>query len=497
MKVRSNLSVLVLAALLASTAAYGEDTVPGAETAPAETKTISQENSPPGEGLQIPEKDEPFDGSVPVTQSDIDGVRGEVQLLRDQWQKGLDRTVVQTTRLMAISGTGTFKYSKGNQFINDNQAAATPDSFSTPSIILNFNGNLYKDYLEVKNINYSLGLSTSDKGAISIQNANLTYSILNTLNLEGAQLSITGGQQKKTFGIEATAAEAFKPTVNGAQFTSKLGLDARDIGFVLAGDFFPTVDYGYNYRVPAVQYWFGLVNGTGANAAETNSSKDVFTRIQLNAPVNYDHLLRGLSLGVSYLTGKTDYTVTNTKSDTATFLNTSGTTSSVSTSSTTTNIIQAGTKERWGVDLAYVNTPIGFTLEYAHGQDLIPTNGSVATKNGANPVTKPYSFKDTSEEGYTFTLFYSFGDQFVNAAKNQERFDDYWPKTYQPFVRFDRWTPDTDFGGVHTDVWTAGFNWFFAATTKLQVNYNVTRDYKSDGGVYDSDAFLAQFQFGF
>jgi phosphate-selective porin len=400
---------------------------------------------------------------------------------------------------MAISGTASFKYSKGNLFVKDNAAAATPDAFSTPSITLNFKGNLYKDYLEGKDLNYALGLMTSDKGAISIQDAYLTKSIFNTLNVEGPLLSITGGQQKKNFGIEATAAEAFKPTVAGAQFATKLGLDSRDIGFVLAGDIFPAVDFAYNYRVPALQYWLGLINGTGANTAEISSSKDIFARIQLNAPVNYDHRLRGLSLGGSYLRGRTDYTATNTTTNTSTFTNlgTPPTVSTITTGTSSASITQQGTKERWGIDLAYVNTPIGFTLEYAHGTDLVPTNGSVTTKNGVTTKTVPYGFKKTDEEGYTFTLFYSFGDQFVSSAKLQERYDDYWPKTYQPFVRFDRWTPNTDLSSVHTDVWTAGFNWFFAATTKLQVNYNVTRDYRNDGGVYNSDAFLAQFQFGF
>ncbi|WP_041972218.1 porin [Geobacter sp. OR-1] len=107
------------------------------------------------------------------------------------------------------------------------------------------------------------------------------------------------------------------------------------------------------------------------------------------------------------------------------------------------------------------------------------------------------ALKKTDQEGYTFTLFYNFGDQFVNSIKTQERWDDYYPLTYQPFVRFDRWVPDTDARDVRTDIWTIGFNYFFAQTTKLQVNYNITRDYRSDGGVYNNDAFLAQFQFGF
>jgi phosphate-selective porin len=57
--------------------------------------------------------------------------------------------------------------------------------------------------------------------------------------------------------------------------------------------------------------------------------------------------------------------------------------------------------------------------------------------------------------------------------------------------------PDSSSQGDRTDIWTVGFNWFFAATTKLQVNYNITRDYKLGQPVKNSDAILAQFQFGF
>ncbi|GAM10294.1 hypothetical protein OR1_02582 [Geobacter sp. OR-1] len=386
MLVRTNLSLLFIAAALFAPAAHGADALP--ETPAA------QEEAAPQDQLQIPEKDEPFDaGLPPATQTDIQGVREEIQLLRDQWQKGIDRTVVSTKRLLTISGTGTLKYAKTNPFLKDN--ASGVDSFSTPSFGLTFSGNLYKDYVEGKDLNYSLGFLTTDKNAISITNANLTYNILNTLDKEGPRLSITGGQQKKFFGIEATASEEFKPTVAGAQFATKLGLDARDIGFVLAGDFWPENDFGYSYRVPAVQYWLGLINGTGANAAENNNSKDVFARVQLNAPVNYDHILRGLSFGASYLRGRTNYTATKTTTNTST-VNTNTTpaiNTTITTSTKTDTFTQTGDKERWGVDLAYVNTPIGFTLEYAHGTDLIPTNGSVTTKNGATTKTVPYGFK--------------------------------------------------------------------------------------------------------
>jgi hypothetical protein len=490
MKVRTNLSLILITAALLTPAAYAEEVAPDA--------VATEQNAGAGDQLQITEKDEAFDvGLPPATQTDIQGVREEIQLLRDQWQKGIDRTVVSTKRLLTITGTGTLKYNKPNLFFDDNPSGV--EAFSTPSFILNFSGNLYKDYVQGKDLNYALGLSTTDKGAISITNANLTYNILNTLNKEGNYLSITGGQQKKFFGIEATASEEFKPTVSGAQFASKLGLDARDIGFVLAGDVLPENDFAYSYRVPAVQYYLGFINGTGANAAENNNSKDVFARLQFNAPVNYDHILRGLSLGASFLYGRTSYTATNATTNTSTFdTNTTPPIKTTVTTSTKTDTITQGfDKKRWGVDLAYVNTPIGFTLEYAHGTDLIPTNGTVTTKNGATTKTVPYGFKKTDQEGYTFTLFYSFGDQFVNSIKTQERWDDYYPLTYQPFVRFDRWVPDTDTRKIRTDIWTIGFNYFFAQTTKFQLNYNITRDFNKDGVVSDNDAFLAQFQFGF
>lgn len=506
MKVRTNLGLLVITAALLAPAAYGADSSPDAVSTEqsADAGAAQVEAAPEGQ-LQTQEKDEPFDvGVAPATQTEVNAVRDEVQVLRDQWQRGLDRTVVQTKRLLAISGTGQLRYSGPNAFLDDAPTTGGPKSFSVPFFSLNFKGNLRKDYQEGKNLDYQLGITTTGTSAISITDAWLSYQIFNSLDKEGPRLSITGGQQKKFFGNEATATEEFKPTISGAQFASKLSLDSRDIGFVLAGDLFPANDYGFNYRVPTFQYWLGAVNGSGPNTAEVNNEKDLFARIQINAPVNYSHLLRGLSVGLSGYKGWHNYTATNTTNNTLTFPQTATTPNAptaagttITTSTKTDTIIKKGIKERWGADLAYVNTPIGFTLEYVRGKDLVATNGTLTKKINGATTTVPYGFKQVDEEGYTFTLFYNFGDQFVNSVKNQERWDDYYPLTYQPFVRFDRFTPDTDFMGVRTDIWTVGFNWFFAETTKLQVNYNVTRDYKANKDVKNNDAILAQFQFGF
>ena len=95
-----------------------------------------------------------------------------------------------------------------------------------------------------------------------------------------------------------------------------------------------------------------------------------------------NHILRGLSLGLSGYKGWKNYAATNTTSNTATF-NTNTTppvATTITTSNSTATVTKKGNKERWGADLAYVNTPIGFTLEYVRGKDLVATNGSI--KNG-------------------------------------------------------------------------------------------------------------------
>lgn len=486
MKVRLNVSWLIVGLLLAAQSVYGADKE--SETTPSgtvENAVILQQRSA--------DDSEDESREPKATKSEVEAVRDEIQVLRDQWQRSLDlgfpTTVVQSNRPLRISGTGQLRFTENRPFLQDDPLPAnTYHSFSIPFFSLNFAGNLKKDYAEGKNLDYQLGIQTTGTSAISITDAWLRYQIFNSLDKEGPWLSITAGQQKKFFGNEATATEAFKPTIQSAQFATKLGLDPRDIGLVLAGDLLPANDYGYNYRVPAIQYWLGAINGSGPNTAEFNNEKDLFGRIQFNAPVHYDHLLRGLSLGISGYKGWNNASATTTTTNTIN----NGTGQTI-TSSTTATTSKKGDKLRWGADLAYVNTPIGFTLEYVRAKDLIATNGTV--RNGV--TTQRAGFKTVDEEGYTFTLFYNFGDQFVNAAKAQDRYDDYYPLTYQPFVRFDRWTPDTDSKGIRTDIWTVGFNWFFAQTTKLQLNYNITRDYKGGGSSTNIDAFLAQFQFGF
>ena len=91
------------------------------------------------------------------------------------------------------------------------------------------------------------------------------------------------------------------------------------------------------------------------------------------------------------------------------------------------------------------------------------------------------------------TVFLSFGEQFVSGFRNQGRYDDFWPKTYQPFFRFDRYDPNEDAQRDVTTIYTAGVNLFVAETTKFQVNANW---YDNEGGKEQRE-ILAQAQVGF
>ena len=491
MKISSKFFVVILGLLLAATAVRAEDQaqdVPQAEETVAPAPEVP-EATYQGVQQRNDEEDKLDDQERKASQTELQAVHAEVEVLRDQWQRSLTRayptTVVQSNRPLVITGIGQFRY---DDTFNQPSKAATPSSFSVPFFSLEFTGNLRQDYVEGKNVTYALGIQTLGTASISITDAYLTYQILNSLDPTGPHLAINAGQQKKYFGIEATATEAFEPCIKLAQFATNLNLSPREIGLVLAGDLYPANDWGHNYRVPLVQYWAGLINGNGPNTVDNNNDKDVFGRIQFNAPVPYDHVLRGLSLGFSAYDGQNTVSASTTSS--ATFTNLAGKTSTITTG--TTSINNTGTIARVGADLAYVNTPFGFTMEYVRAKDPTATNGTAL--NGA--TTKAASFAEVAEEAYTITLFYNFGEQWINSAVQQDRYDDYYPLTYQPFVRYDHWTPNRDLKATYTNISTLGFNWFFAQTTKLQLNYNY-KDQRTETARIYSNEFLAQFQFGF
>ncbi len=393
--------------------------------------------------------EEPVLKEEPVTREDLEGVRSEVATLQELWQRTLENNTARTQRSLVFTGIAQLRYSTSQK--------ATKNGFDLNALVLNFQGSLKRDYEQGRNINYLFSLA-SPSGAnadgstdfrVSPLDAYITAFVLPSLNPEDPLLSISAGKLKKPFGLEAQAGEDKKPTIKLAQSAragSGIDLDARDIGVVIRGDLLPKFDPGFRYRVPAIEYSVGLLNGRGSDAygyttfSDNNKNKDISARVVFNAPVDYSSVFRGLSLGGSYYVGKS-------------------------------GVLGDSDKNRRGFDLSYVNTPIGFTFEYAKGED-----GTI------------------KKSGHTLTVFYNQGEQFVSGYKAQDRYDDWYPTTFQPFVRFDRWDPDTSVSGDRKDITTIGLNWFFAQTTKLQVNYNFIQE---ESNKVDNNEFLVQLQYTF
>jgi hypothetical protein len=145
-----------------------------------------------------------------------------------------------------------------------------------------------------------------------------------------------------------------------------------------------------------------------------------------------------------------------------------------------------GESERFGADLFYNHAPFGVTYEYVFSRDAQPWTTSAA---------KPADETITTGEGHVVTAFFTFGEQWFSSSKTKGKYDDFWPKSYQFFGRYDAWNPDQTVAKNDRTVYTAGFNWFFAQTTKLQLNYNYyTYEDETKGEVKE---YLGQFQFGF
>ena len=458
---KRKLTILVLGALLIGHANL--QAAETAETVPQEQQVTDKQPQQATDAEPVPFGSEDLsapdtsESAGPVSQAELDGVRAEIATLRDQLTQRLDKTIANSKRSLSISGSTQTRYSVST--------SPNKNGFLFNSAILSLKGYLKKDYVEGKSLSYTLGLG-SNTSTYNLQptDAFLQYSIGQSLDIGKPYLYVQIGQQKKNFGLEATTTEDKQPAINLAQFASKLGLSTRDIGIRLYGDLFPVVDLGYNYRIPLIEYSLGIYNGSGPNTADTNQDKDIEGRIVINAPAGYYSPYRGLALGGSFYKGKQDLYKGAT-------------------------LITKGegeaTKSRYGTDLSYVSAPLGFTAEYVIGRDEKALAGT-SLANATRYTTK--------SAGYTVTFFYEWGEQFYKNSRSQSRNDDWWPTTFQPFIRYDHWDPDTAIANNESNITTLGFNFFFAETTKFQLNYSISDDKAAN---LKQNTFAAQFQFGF
>ncbi|BCL75852.1 hypothetical protein JHS3_15880 [Jeongeupia sp. HS-3] len=409
---------------------------------------------------------------APATREDVQGVQADLENFKYQVQRDRDTATATSARALNISGTIQARAAYSTQ--DTSAASSTPagvvndrnSSFDVPTAILAFSGNLYKDYDEGRNLGYRLSAGASQQTAsnnsfLNLLDAYLSYSVLPTIDPASPRLELAFGQQLLPFGLEVPATEDLKPVILNAQFTTRLGLAQRQIGLIARGDLDPTVDYGYNYRAPLLSYALGLVNGNGPNTSDNNSPKDWVGRLAFTVPSDYNSWLRQLTVGGSFYRGKANLFVPGTST-----------------------LVGKGDRVRYGVDLTYNHEPFGVTYEYIQGRDDVAAGTTAAN-------AKVAAVKSGS---HTATLFYNVGEQFVKGFRAQGRYDDWWPKSYQPFFRYDRFDPNVDRPGDESTISTLGLNVFFAQTTKFQLNVNYTDDKARNQSYSD---FLAQFQFGF
>lgn len=442
-----------------------------------------------------------------VTRDDLDGLRADLENYKYSQQRDRERKTALTTRgstifgTVQVRGTWTAPSTSGNTTSPND---ARHSSFDVPLAQLGIRGSLFRDYSEGKNLDYQLlfgytpnvasgynGSASQTNGVtntafgngsqFNLLDAYVNYSPLpTTTGLEEDKLSIRFGQQLIPYGLDAQVGEDLRPTIFAAQFLGagsitknaagvpvafsgghSVGL--RQIGLVVRGDTHPYVDYAANYRAPLFEYNLGIVNGSTLNKSDDNGQKDYIGRVAFTLPVDYNSWFRELKFGTSFYKGKANLAAAATAGGTQTFQ-------------------RVGRNERYGFDIYYNHNPFGVTYEYSEGK-----NDAVADVTFARSTIK--------SKGQYLTFFGQWGEQFLTSIKSQGKFDDFWPKSLQLFLRFDRFDPNTKITANDTWTTTAGANFFFAETTKFQVNFVHTDNRQV--GVKDSNALLGQFQYGF
>lgn len=403
------------------------------------------------------------DGADNATYDDISGLQQTIENYKWEQQRLRELSTATSTRSLAIFGTVQTRASWSEKAVTNDNNYKLDNSFDTGAVLIGFKGNLYKDYEFGKNLNYRLSFGASPQANapdLSVLDAIISYDLLPTLDQETGRLQVTLGQRIIPFGLEVSASEELKPVINNAQFASRLGLSERQTGLYVTGDIAPFVDYGFNYRAPLFSWDFGIVNGTGTNKSDNNGKKDLVGRVQAIVPVdNYTSLLREIKIGVSGYKGYRNLDLGDGQVPFGT-----------------------GNFSRVGVDVSYNHNPIGLTYEYIRGKDEV-----IDVPNTKTTGT-------IQSESNLVTLFLNYGDQFVKSFSGQAKYDDWWPKTYQPFIRWDGFDPNKNVSNDEKTIITLGFNLFFAQTTKLQINLNRVHDDLLADSSYQA---LTQIQFGF
>lgn len=422
-----------------------------------ELRGLVRQQSVPSAAPAEGESQESVDARTAASKADIQGLRTDLENYKYDQSRLQERNIPSVTRNTRLGGTITLGYETRNPAYaaGDSQTTAASttnpaeprdNGFRAPTATLNLTGNLYRDYAEGRNLTYRLALNigTTGTNATSNSQVNLTDAYIRysyepaTGNLEDRLGTLTLGQQPVPFGLDAPALDPeVRAVINSALFVNGLDLGTRQIGLLAQGDYDPYVDFTNNYRAPLLAYALGYFNGNGPNKNDNNSSRDWLARLVFTLPVDYTSWFRQLQIGASYY--KRSPTVARTSTATTGF---------------------TGENDITGVDVNWTHLPFSISYEWARGKGQI-------TPTAVNPDGYKRGV------GQYINLGYTWGEQFLNSSKQQGKFDDYWPKSYQAFVRYDTFDPNDNARVVNDKQTrtTLGLNVFFAETTRFQINY--------------------------
>ena len=426
-----------------------------------------------------------------VSADDVQGVTNALESYKYQNQRDRETKTATSTRALLVGGTVQVQYGVTSRDRNRAGTGLPPNtvgptnptvtndrqnSFGLGAANVFFTGNLFRDYAEGRNLTYRLQLGAVSQAqgnsnwVANVQDAWVEYSPFATTSQDIDKLGVRLGQQTLPFGLEINTTDELKPTIATSMGAAAAGL-GRQNGLILRGDTGITYDYGYNYRSSLFAYNLGVVNGNGTNITDDNNYKDIVARIEAKIPSDYDSWLREIRIGLSGYRGETQLTATTT-------------------AGVLVNQGEQGRKDRVGYDVYYNHYPFSVTYEYI----LLIDDKATA------PTAPQYQVTTVRGDSHTVTFSYSIGQQFLTSQRNQGRFDDYWPKTYRPFVRYDRYDPNVDISNNQSDAITIGLDVFFAETTKAQLNATRRIDHIANNtpdSSFASNELIFQLQYGF
>jgi hypothetical protein len=233
------------------------------------------------------------------------------------------------------------------------------------------------------------------------------------------------GQFLIPFGVEAVSTENNRPTINQAQFVSKLGFSSRDLGLIATGGFLHRNDPSAT-TIPLINYIVGVFDGAGPNSFDTNTGLDFVGRLAINPFYQYADNFRNMTFGASWYEGN---------------------------KFSTTGALPI--KRRIGADFQWLRKPFLLTSEYVYSKDGYDGYRNTPAKGTGPAPTAAFAKGST----IVTTLFWT-------------------PSTlpdFQPWVRWDLFRPwaytnltDAQIlssnaagnWGNRRDAYSVGFNWF-------------------------------------